>query len=109
MNKKYLNLVFILVALLVGLYIGLYYGPLLVSDKLPSYYGCNQIARWHQDYLMREYGIHDGFNTNTENPRREFNQKASDLNSMILALCFTDPSNIKPGLKQMIDEQSYPR
>lgn len=93
-------------ALAIGFFLG--HSLRLIDDRLPSYYGCNQIARWHADYLMREYKINDGFNTNLENPRREFNQKASDLNSMILQLCVTDPKNVVPGLKEMIEKQAHP-
>lgn len=104
MSKKHLISIYIVVALVIGFFVGR--SLRTVDDKLPPYYGCNQIARWHADYLMREYGVNDGFNTNLENPRREFNQKASDLNSMILHICFTNPENVKPGLKEMIEEQS---
>ncbi len=104
MNKKYRNPVFIAIALVIGLVVGSYYGPLFASDKLPSYYGCNQIARWHADILMRDYGIHDGFNTSPENPKAEFNQRASDINLMILNLCFLHPDHLDPAIKPMIEE-----
>jgi hypothetical protein len=82
--------------------LGIYFGRMFTSDRLPPYYGCNQIARWHADYLMREYEVE--FNTNPENPRAQFNQKASDLNSMILSLCFLDPEDLNPGLKPIVDD-----
>lgn len=76
------------------------------SDKLSPIYGCNQIARWHADYMMREYGIVDGFNTDLNNPRREFNQKASDLNLMILKLCLVNPETITPELNEFTEKIS---
>lgn len=60
------------------------------NDTLPTRYGCNQIARWHADYLMREYGIE--FNTNSDNPKRDINQKAGDLNGKLLGICNIDPT-----------------
>lgn len=95
------NLHLLLLAVLIFI-IGIHFGRIFAPDRLPSYYGCNQIARWHADYLMREHGVE--FNTNPENPRAQFNQKASDINSIILALCFVDPAHLDPGLKPVVDD-----
>lgn len=61
------------------------------DDRLNMFDGCNQIARLHQDYLMRELDIDPGFDTNLDNPNRDINQKASDLNAKLLEICNTDP------------------
>lgn len=58
------------------------------NDKLPVSYGCTAIARWHQDYLSREYGV--DFYTNANNPN--INEKASELNQKLLEICNTDPT-----------------
>lgn len=85
MNNKVLTAVLIIIAFIVG-----FYGrELLKDDRLHPMYGCNQIARWHQDYLMREYNV--TFNTNSDNPISEVNQRASDLNRQLLIICKTDP------------------
>lgn len=86
--KKFQTLTFVLFAFIAGLVIR---GYLSQADmKLPPGAGCNQIARWHADYLIREYRV--DFNTNPENPKKELNQKASELNSMLLAICNTNPN-----------------
>ena len=41
---------------------------------------------------MKKYNIHDGFNTDQNNPRHEINQRASDLNGKLLEICDTDPT-----------------
>lgn len=82
--------------------LGTFIGRMFVSDRLPPHYGCNQIARWHADCLMREHSVES--NTDPENPRAQFNQIASDLNSMILSLCFFNPEDLNPGLKPMVDD-----
>ncbi|MEK7518179.1 MAG: hypothetical protein AAB583_06580, partial [Patescibacteria group bacterium] len=72
--------------------IGFYFGRYLASDNVTTNYSCNQIARFHQDLLMKKYNIHDGFNTDQNNPRHEINQRASDLNGKLLEICDTDPT-----------------
>lgn len=87
MKNRLLTIAFIIIAFVIGLYFG---GFLRIDDKLPTGAGCNQIARYHQDLLMRKYDIHDGFNTDLSNPKRDINQKASDLNAELLGICNSD-------------------
>ena len=90
-NQIFKKFTYPLLFLLIGLFIGFFLNKILsFDDRLPSYYGCNQIARWHADYLMRKYGFE--FNTNSDNPRRDINQKAGELNSKLLEICNTDPT-----------------
>lgn len=91
-SQKFLTTIFIVIAFVIGFSIGgLYFGVLLrVDDNLPVGAGCNQIARYHADFLMRKYDIHDVFNTDVSNPRRDINQKASDLNAKLLEVCNTE-------------------
>lgn len=94
--KKYKTHILIITAFIIGFFIrGLvlpYFQTDLfpINDILPSRYGCNQIARWYADYLIREYKIE--FNTDINNPRRDINQKASNLNGDLLEICLTDPT-----------------
>lgn len=93
-NKKhnYFVIAFIIISFIIGFSIGaLYFGVLLrIDDTLPAGAGCNQIARYHADLLMRKYDISDGFNTDQSNPKRAINQKASDLNAKLLEICNTE-------------------
>ncbi|OGE17355.1 hypothetical protein A2769_00715 [Candidatus Daviesbacteria bacterium RIFCSPHIGHO2_01_FULL_37_27] len=75
---------------MIALAVGFYLGHLLASDNATTNYGCNTIARFHQDLLVRKYNI--DFNTDQDNPRRDINQRASDLNSKLLGICITDPT-----------------
>lgn len=47
---------------------------------------CNDIARDHQDMMIRSFG-RDVFNTDTSNVLRGRNQRISDLNAQILQSC----------------------
>ena len=75
-----------------ALTVGFMLGKTLYEDNYLKEFSCNDIARFHQDYLIKHFGINDGFNTDTTNPRRYINQKALDLNVSLLTICLTDPS-----------------
>jgi hypothetical protein len=79
--------------LLVGSFVtGFHVRHLIAESELPgTRYSCQSIARSHQDYLMSEYDIDPGFNTDQNNPRRDINQRASDLNAQLLNICETSP------------------
>lgn len=86
MKKKSLTIILIAIALGVGFY----FGRLLASDNITTNYNCGDIALFHAGLLMKKYDIHDGFNTDQNNPNRDTNQKASDLNAKLLEICTSD-------------------
>lgn len=65
--------------------IGYCLGRYDASENISTRYGCNQIARFHADLLMRSYGI--DFNEIKE----DVNVRASDLNVHLLRTCMVDP------------------
>jgi hypothetical protein len=69
---------------------GTLFGRFLASDNITTNYSCLALARFHADLLIRKYGIQ--FETSASNPKRDVNQKASDLNSKLLEICNTDPT-----------------
>lgn len=79
-----------IVLVIIALFIGFYFGRLLASDNVTTNYSCGDIARLHADLLMKKYDIYDGFNTDQTNPKRDINQKASDLNARLLEICNND-------------------
>lgn len=83
------TLIFLGVLLLI---IGFYFGRALASDNITTNYGCNQIARFHQDLLMKKYKV--DFDTTQNNPKAELNERAGQLNGKLLEICNTDPSNL---------------
>lgn len=87
------NIIAIPLTLVTAFFIGFYAGQLFPSDIVRTHYSCQQIARFHQDYLMSKYSIDDGFNTNLNNPKRDINQRASNLNARLLEVCTTPPWN----------------
>lgn len=71
---------------------GYFVGRFLTRNNAFREFSCYDIANFHADYLIRRYGIYDGFNTDQSNPRREINQQASNLNAQLLGICLTDPT-----------------
>lgn len=53
-------------------------------------FSCHNIANFHQDYLMNNYGV--DFVTDFDNPLRRVNEKASQLNSQLLQICLKNPT-----------------
>jgi hypothetical protein len=87
--KPFLLILLLTVLAFIG---GFYIRHLLPEGELPgTRYSCQSIAREYQDYLMWKYRIDPGFNTDQNNPRRDVNQKASDLTTQLLRICDTSP------------------
>lgn len=90
-KQKSQTAAFITIAV-VALIWGFMLGRMLASDNITTNYSCLRIAQFHQDRLMRLYNIDDGFNTDSTNPNRDRNQRASDLNRELLSICLKDPT-----------------
>lgn len=84
--NKFLLFLGVAVILVVGSFL---FGRLLSSENITTNYSCHDIAHFHADLLIREYGIE--FNTDVTNPNRDINQRASDLNAQLLTICRTNP------------------
>lgn len=90
------NKILLVFLVLVSFIAGSFFGRFLASDNITTNYSCLALARFHADLLIREYGIE--FETSASNPKRDINQRASDLNAKLLEICNTDPSNfVQPG------------
>lgn len=87
--------IFLLLTLPAGTFFaGFLVGHLSPFDIPGTRYSCFQIARFHHDHLMWKYGIYDGSNINIDNPRREINQRAIDLNHKLLEVCNENPTQL---------------
>ncbi len=84
------NKIFIAVLVIISLSAGFFLGRFLASDNITTNYSCLALSRFHADLLVRKYKV--AFETSANNPRRDINQKASDLNSQLLKICNTDPT-----------------
>jgi len=84
------NIIIAFIAFLVGVAVCFY----MTFDNHLGLYGCNSVARFHHDIMREKYGI--GTSTDTRNPQRNINQQASNLNSLLLAICQADPRTTDP-------------
>lgn len=98
-NKRYVFLLSILAALAIGFYAGRF----LAYENITTNYECGSIAAFHADKLLRE-GYQ--FNSNGGNPLSDLNQKASNLNFAIRAICSIEPNNWDPRLRPIIDQMT---
>jgi hypothetical protein len=84
------NKILIVAIIILSLTVGTLFGRFLASDNITTNYSCLALTRFHADLLIRKYGIQ--FETSATNPKRDVNQRASDLNSKLLEICNTDPT-----------------
>ena len=78
-----------LIIFILGMLPGYYFGNFYTKHNVPVTFTCQDITNFHADLLLKNY-IKE-FNTDSTNPEREINQRASDLNAAILNICDTDP------------------
>lgn len=84
--KKALIYLFIFI---IGNILGYFIGNFYTKNNLPVLFTCQDIANFHADLLLKN--SIKSFNTDSNNPDRDVNQRASDLNAAILRICKTDP------------------
>lgn len=89
-TNKYLLAV---ITLAIGLVLGIGIGRFFTKHNIPVTFSCSDIAYFHADLMMKNYGTTS--NTDSTNPNRAINQRASDLNAAILKICHTDPREEK--------------
>lgn len=79
LTSKSKLIIYLLIAFIAGFILAYH----LASDNITTQYGCNQIARFHADLLMRKYGK-DLFYPEKQN---SLTYKAYDLNQQLLQVC----------------------
>jgi hypothetical protein len=84
--KKTLTLLFVFA---IGIIPGYFIGNFYTKNNLPVSFTCQDIANFHADLLLKNNIT--SFNTDSTNPDKDVNQRASDLNAAILRICKTDP------------------
>jgi hypothetical protein len=80
------QLIYIVVVL--GILTGFYVGHFWAAENLNISFTCNDIRHFHAQLLLRQ-GFE--FNVSEENPRRDANQAAADLNHLLWRVCRAHP------------------